>query len=130
MDGIELLKIVRNNHTYGGIPFILFTGRGREEVVIEAINSGVDFYLQKGGDVKFQFAELKHKVQQAVHRRRSEQTALENHALLALAEGIAGIGSWTVDLAAKKGSYSDGLFTVFGLERVENPQFEYFNEFI
>jgi DNA-binding response OmpR family regulator len=45
MNGIELLKKVRVE--YGDIPFILFTGKGREEVVIEAINNGADFYLQK-----------------------------------------------------------------------------------
>jgi len=70
MDGIELLKAVRKDH--GAIPFILFTGRGREEVVIEAINNGVDFYLQKGGDARAQFAELAHKIRQAVSRRKAE----------------------------------------------------------
>jgi PAS domain S-box-containing protein len=69
MDGIEFLKKIRATST---IPFILFTGKGREEVVIEAINSGVDFYLQKGGDPKSQFVELKHKIAQAVNRRRTE----------------------------------------------------------
>lgn len=70
MNGIEFLKTVRKS--YGSIPFILFTGRGREEVVIEAINNGADFYLQKGGDPKSQFAELAHKIRQAVSRRRAE----------------------------------------------------------
>gem|GEM_PF-416140 len=70
MDGIEFLKNVRES--FGDIPFILFTGRGREEVVIEAINNGVDFYLQKGGDAQAQFAELAHKIRQAVHRRKAE----------------------------------------------------------
>ncbi len=69
MDGIEFLKKIRETNT---IPFILFTGKGREEVVIEAINSGADFYLQKGGDPKSQFVELKHKIAQAVNRRRTE----------------------------------------------------------
>ncbi len=69
MDGIEFLKNIRATST---IPFILFTGKGREEVVIEAINSGADFYLQKGGDPKSQFVELKHKIVQAVNRRRTE----------------------------------------------------------
>ena len=68
MDGIEFLKRVRSDH--GTIPFILFTGRGREEVVIEAINHGVDFYLQKGGAPGAQFAELRHKLQIAMERRR------------------------------------------------------------
>jgi PAS domain S-box-containing protein len=73
MDGIAFLKSVRTS--FGNIPFILFTGRGREDVVIEAINNGVDFYLQKGGDPTVQFVELAHKIRQAVSRRRAE-TAL------------------------------------------------------
>ena len=67
MDGIALLKEVRSRHPE--LPFILFTGKGREEVVIEAINNGADFYLQKGGDPKSQFVELEHKIRQAVQRR-------------------------------------------------------------
>ncbi|MCK9580789.1 MAG: PAS domain S-box protein [Methanoregula sp.] len=70
MDGISLLRDIR---TISDIPFILFTGKGREEVVMEAINSGADFYLQKGGAPKAQFAELGHKIVQAVSRRRAEQ---------------------------------------------------------
>lgn len=69
MDGLEFLKQVRS--AYGSLPFILFTGRGREEVVIEAINLGVDFYLQKGGDPRSQFAELRHKILIALERRRA-----------------------------------------------------------
>jgi len=71
MDGIEFLKVIRQQ--FDDIPFILFTGRGREEVVIDAINNGADFYLQKGGDVPAQFAELAHKIRQAVRRRETEQ---------------------------------------------------------
>jgi PAS domain S-box-containing protein len=70
MDGITFLKEIR--HRFGTLPFILFTGRGREEIVIEAINNGADFYLQKGGDPASQFAELAHKIRQAVARKRGE----------------------------------------------------------
>lgn len=76
MDGIAFLKKIREK--YPDMPFILFTGRGREEVVIEAINNGADFYLQKGGDPKAQFAELSHKVIQAVKRRQAEKELLES----------------------------------------------------
>lgn len=71
MDGIALLKAVRA--TTATIPFILFTGRGREEVVVDALNNGADFYLQKGGDPIAQFTELAHKIRLAVSRRRAEQ---------------------------------------------------------
>jgi len=76
MDGIEFLKQVRA--AKGDIPFILFTGRGREEVVIEAINSGADFYLQKGGEPKAQFAELAHKIRQLVRRTSVEGMLQQN----------------------------------------------------
>ncbi|MCX6690637.1 MAG: PAS domain S-box protein, partial [Methanoregula sp.] len=64
MDGIEFLKHLKaeGNTT----PFIIFTGKGREEVVIEALNAGADFYIQKGGESKSQFAELSHKIKKAV----------------------------------------------------------------
>jgi PAS domain S-box-containing protein len=80
MDGLVFLKEVRT--AFGNLPFILFTGRGREEVVIEAINNGVDFYLQKGGDVRAQFAELAHKINMAVERNRAEETLQEREVQL------------------------------------------------
>jgi PAS domain S-box-containing protein len=69
MDGLALLREIRT--VYGDLPYILFTGRGREEVVIRAIDCGVDFYLQKGGDQKAQYAELAHKLKKAIDRRRA-----------------------------------------------------------
>lgn len=82
MDGIGFLKEVRKR--YGNdIPFILFTGRGREEVVIEAINNGADFYLQKGGDLNAQFAELSHKIHQSIRRREAEHSLHDSERQLA-----------------------------------------------
>ena len=72
MDGIVFLKAFRSKGNVG--PFIIFTGKGREEVVIEALNNGADFYLQKGGDPKSQFVELAHKVRQAIQIRISQKT--------------------------------------------------------
>ncbi|HZK30829.1 MAG TPA: PAS domain S-box protein [Methanoregula sp.] len=71
MDGIEFLKQVRMK--FDDIPFILFTGKGREEVAVQAINNGADFYLQKGGDPRAQFSELSHKVRQAFRRKKAEE---------------------------------------------------------
>jgi PAS domain S-box-containing protein len=70
-DGIGFLKILKENQC--SIPFILFTGRGREEVVIEAINNGATYYIQKGGDPKSQFAELDHKIREACRRHKAEK---------------------------------------------------------
>jgi PAS domain S-box-containing protein len=70
MDGIEFLVLVLTK--FGQIPFILFTGKGREEVVIKALNAGADGYLQKGGEPSAQFAELAHKIKAAAERKRAD----------------------------------------------------------
>ena len=74
MDGIAFLKVLRASRP--DLPFIIFTGRGREEVVIEALNSGADHYIQKGGDVKSQFAELVHTIRSAVERKRAQDSVI------------------------------------------------------
>ncbi len=77
MDGIEFLKLVRATDPL--IPFIMFTGRGREEIAVQAFENGADFYLQKGGAPKPQFAELVHKIKAAVeHRKADAQVATLN----------------------------------------------------
>ena len=76
MNGVEFLKALRSK---GDVtPFILFTGRGREEVAIEALNSGVDFYLKKGGEPSSQFAELKNLLFQMSRRRQAEDAMTHN----------------------------------------------------
>jgi CheY-like chemotaxis protein len=86
MDGIAFLKIVRN--TNPTLPFIIFTGRGREDVVVEALNSGADHYLQKGGEPKSQFAELGHIITRSVERKRAAETILHLNRLYAVVSRI------------------------------------------
>ncbi len=75
-DGITLLKELREAGST--LPFIIFTGKGREDIVIEALNNGADFYLQKGGNPRAQFAELAHQIEMAVASRRAEKKIAEN----------------------------------------------------
>ncbi|WFN34072.1 PAS domain S-box protein [Methanogenium sp. S4BF] len=80
MDGIAFLKYIRS--TYGSLPFLLFTGKGREEVVIEALNNGADYYVEKAGAPEPQFADLVHKIRRAVSRCRIEQILCSTYAEL------------------------------------------------
>lgn len=72
-DGIELLEEVRNERP--GVPFILYTGKGSEEVASEAIAAGVTDYLPKG--TNDQYAILANRVTNAVEQFRTER-ALED----------------------------------------------------
>jgi len=80
MDGIMFLKILRAEGN--ATPFLIFTGKGREHVVIDALNNGADYYLQKGGDPKAQFTELTHMIEQAFQRRHVEQNLMASEKLL------------------------------------------------
>ena len=72
MTGLEFLERVRGR--YPDLPFVLFTGKGSEEIASEAISAGVTDYLQKGtrGD---RFTVLVNRIENAVDQRRAEQQA-------------------------------------------------------
>jgi PAS domain S-box-containing protein len=78
MDGLEFLKTIRNKGDR--TPFIIYSMKGREHVILEALNSGADFFIQKGGDAGAQFAEMKHKILSAVRERRTEAALRESEA--------------------------------------------------
>lgn len=67
MDGISFLRTIRDKRI--NIPFILFTGMGKEEVMSEAIANGVDSFVQKRGDPKAQYSELSQQICQIVNKR-------------------------------------------------------------
>ena len=70
MDGLEFLEAVRDENPE--LPFILFTGKGSEEIASEAIASGVTGYLQKEGNVE-QYTVLANRIVNAVTQYRTEQ---------------------------------------------------------
>lgn len=69
--GLQLLKDLKKQQV--DIPFIIFTGRGREEIVIQALNLGANYYINKGGDPISQYRELLHTIETAVKHQRVEQ---------------------------------------------------------
>jgi CheY-like chemotaxis protein len=74
MDGIAFLKAVRAEHPH--LPFIIFTGKAREDIIIEALNNGADYYTQKGGDPRPQFTDLIHNIERAVERKQAQDTII------------------------------------------------------
>ncbi len=69
-NGLQFLKELRMGKN--DIPFILFTGKGREEVVIEALNLGADHYVNKQGSPGTVYSELAHLVSSAVEKSRAK----------------------------------------------------------
>jgi PAS domain S-box-containing protein len=76
MTGIDFLQAVREDSP--DLPFILFTGKGSEEVASEAISAGVTDYLQKQRGTE-QYELLANRVTNAVEQRRARTQAQEHH---------------------------------------------------
>jgi len=73
MNGLEFLKAVREE--FDGLPFILFTGKGNEEIASDAISAGVTEYLQKDAGTD-QYTVLANRIRRAVGETRAK-SALE-----------------------------------------------------
>jgi PAS domain S-box-containing protein len=75
-DGIDFLEAIRESHP--DLPFILYTGKGSEEIASDAISTGVTDYLQKteGTD---QYTVLSNRITNAVDSYRSQQALAERN---------------------------------------------------
>ena len=80
LDGLEFLEAVRER--FPSLPFVLFTGRGSEEIASAAISAGVTAYLQKGGSTE-QFTVLANRVGNlATETRFEDPWLLEDHGVI------------------------------------------------
>ncbi len=70
-DGLQLLKDIRSSGDR--TPFIIFTGKGGEDVAIRALNLGADFYIRKDSDVQQLYGELEDVLLRQVERYQEER---------------------------------------------------------
>jgi PAS domain S-box-containing protein len=70
-NGLEFLKELRDKNNQ--IPFILFTGRGREDVAVKALNLGADNYINKNGSPETVYCELADAIHKTVERKKSRK---------------------------------------------------------
>jgi len=85
-NGLDFLEAVREVDP--NVPFILFTGKGSEEVASEALSAGATDYLQKDGGLD-QFQLLANRLSNAVETARVETH--QNHLLRAIETAQEGI---------------------------------------
>jgi len=70
MDGLTFLDAVRDD--YPDLPFVLFTGKGSEEIAADAISAGVTDYLQKESGTG-QYSVLANRINNAVEQYRAKR---------------------------------------------------------
>jgi len=75
-NGIEFPRTVRE--AFPDLPFILHTGKGSEEIAMDAISAGVTDYLQKESGTD-QYTVLANRITNVVESYRSEQKLAERN---------------------------------------------------
>ncbi|WP_148416645.1 PAS domain S-box protein [Haloferax sp. KTX1] len=81
LDGLDFLDAVRENDPE--LPFILYTGKGSEEVASDAISAGVTDYLQKEHGTS-QYTVLANRIENAVEQYRSRSALKASEQRLSL----------------------------------------------
>lgn len=93
-DGLYFLGELKKRRN---IPFILFTGKGREEVAIKALNLGADYYLNKQGSPQTVYGELAHAIQLLAERAKTRyELARQRHILESVTANV-GAGLAIID---------------------------------
>jgi len=125
MDGLEFLEEVRARDEE--IPFVLFTGKGSEDVASRAIDAGVDAYLRKAAG-EGQFAVLANRVETLVDQRWERRRARKLEQTYELIARTATDAFWVRDMRTGETHYSEGI-REFGYEPgIREDGFEWWAE--
>jgi PAS domain S-box-containing protein len=115
MDGLVFLARVRER--WPDLPFVLFTGRGSEEVAAEAISAGVSDYLQKGGTDRYPL--LATRITTLVEKYRLTQELATTRRRYELVGTVAADAFFEWDVRTDAVWRSDGYARVFGYDADE-----------
>ena len=77
-NGLDFLKELREQKN--SIAFIIFTGRGREEIAVKALNLGADRYINKSGAPDAVYCELADAIKKTVERKKAKTLLVESEA--------------------------------------------------
>jgi len=111
-DGLTFLKELREKGE--NIPFIIFTGKGREEVAKEALNLGADQYLSKTGDPEIVYCELAHSITKPAKIREAEEALRDSEEKFRAISESAGDATISIDTQGRIVFWNRVAETIFG----------------
>lgn len=75
-DDLQFLTELREQKN--DIPFILFTGKGREDLAVKALNLGADSYINKNGSPETVYCELADAINKTLERKKTKKALQES----------------------------------------------------
>jgi PAS domain S-box-containing protein len=111
-DGLAFLKELRESGE--NMPFIVFTGKGREEIAKESLNLGADQYLNKTGNPEIVYCELAHSITKAVKIREAEEALRDSEEKFRAISESAGDAIVSIDAQGRIVFWNRVAETLFG----------------
>ncbi|MBE3116747.1 PAS domain S-box protein [Candidatus Bathyarchaeota archaeon] len=99
-DGLQFLKELREQNNE--VPFILFTGKGREDVAVMALNLGADGYFNKQGGPETVYGELAHGIRQAYEKAKAKSALRDSEEKFRVIFEGANDGILVADMETKR----------------------------
>lgn len=125
-DGRAALQLAQRNSPH--VPVIIVSGTIGEDIAIDCLHAGATDYILKQRPARLVPAVRRALVEAAERTKRlqSEAALHETTNQLELAQAIAGLGSWTFDVASGRFTCSAETFRIFGLAPQASLTFEDF----
>ncbi len=115
MNGIELLRKMRASGI--NTPFVIVTGKGREDVAVDALNSGADLYIQKSLDLKALFAEISMMVRSLALKKRAGMDLMKAKDFLSRIIDMNMFGVAAFDLSGRVVIWNPGMELLSGVSK-------------
>ena len=124
-NGLDFLKELREQTNQA--PFILFTGKGREDVAVKALNLGADSYINKNGSPETVYFELADAINKIVERtetkkqrEKAEQELIEKESKYQNIFNNSEVGMFRTKLDGTEIlDFNEKYLNIFGLTREE-----------
>lgn len=115
MNGVEVLKILRQTYTPAQLPIIMVTGKTSSNDVVAALAAGANDYVTKPIDFPVVLA----RIQTQLSRKHAEEALRESEERYALAARGANDGLWDWNLIENKTYFSPRWKSMLGWEEHE-----------
>ena len=115
LDGLGLLKALRNDESLRDVPVIMLSARAGEEARVEGLDAGADDYLVKPFSARELLARVGARLELARMRRENEQALREREEQLRLATEAAEVGLWDVDPVTETLFWPPRVKAMFGI---------------
>lgn len=109
VDGIQFLRALRKDPNLKSTPVLLLSARAGEEFRIQGLNAGADDYLTKPFSARELLSRISAHIDAHVRRQEAEER-------LNLALELGNMGTWDIDLSAKRLFWSPAHYELLGYQ--------------